>query len=49
MAVLQNFYISEGFSAFVLSTVLVQILYVVLLLALALQVMKAERLVSASA
>lgn len=49
MAVLQNFYISEGFSAFVLSAVLVQILYVVLLLALALQVMKAERLVSASA
>jgi sodium transport system permease protein len=48
MAVLQNFYMSEGFSAFVLSTILIQILYVALLLALALRVMKAERLVAAS-
>jgi sodium transport system permease protein len=48
MAVLQNFYISEGFSAFVLSVVLVQTLYVVLLLTLVLRVMKAERLVTAS-
>ena len=49
MAVLQNFYISEGFSAFVLSVVAIQILYVVLLLGLTLQTMRAERLVSASA
>jgi sodium transport system permease protein len=49
MAVLQNFYISEGFSAFVLSSILIQTLYVVLLLTLVLRVMNAERLVAASA
>jgi len=49
MAVLQNFYISEGFSPFVLSIVLVQTVYVIVLLRLALQIMKAERLVSSSA
>jgi len=47
-AILQNFYISEGFSVFVLSALLIQIIYVVLLLALVLAVMKAERLVTAS-
>lgn len=48
-AILQNFYLSEGFSVFVLSALLVQIVYVVLFLALVLAVMKAERLVTASA
>ena len=49
IAILQSFYVSEGFSAFVLSAVLIQIMYVALLLTLALRVMKAERLVTASA
>jgi len=48
-AILQNFYISEGFSLFVVSALLIQVAYVVVLLASVLAVMKAERLVTASA